>query len=34
MKTSVIEMRDMLAVLTVDEVEKRISKVPGSKAQP
>ena len=29
MKTSVIEMRDMLAVLTVDEVEKRISNVPG-----
>lgn len=29
MKTSVIEMRDMLAVLTVDEVEKRIRKVPG-----
>ena len=29
MKTSVIEMRDMLAVLTVDEVEERIRKVPG-----
>ena len=29
MKTSVIEMRDMLSVLTVDEVEKRIRKVPG-----
>ena len=29
MKTSVIEMRDLLAVLTVDEVEKRIGKVPG-----
>ena len=29
MKTSVIEMRDMLSVLTVDEVEKRICEVPG-----
>ena len=29
MKTSVIEMRDMLAVLTVDEVEKRFGEVPG-----
>ena len=29
MKTSVIEMRDMLAVLTVEEVEKHISEVPG-----
>ena len=29
MRTSVIEMRDMLSVLTVDEVEKRIRKVPG-----
>ena len=29
MKTSVIEVRDMLAVLTVDEVEKRIGNVPG-----
>ncbi len=29
MKTSVIEMRDMLSVLTVDEVEKRIRKVSG-----
>lgn len=29
MKTSVIEMRDLLSVLTVDEVEKRIRKVPG-----
>jgi len=29
MKTSVIEMRDMLSVLTVDEVEQRIRKVPG-----
>src|SRR5450759_4811572 len=29
MKTSVIEVRDMLSVLTVDEVEKRIGKVPG-----
>lgn len=29
MKTSVIEVRDMLSVLTVDEVEKRIRDVPG-----
>jgi Cu2+-exporting ATPase len=29
MKTSVIEVHDMLSVLTVDEVEKRIVKVPG-----
>ena len=29
MKTSVIEVRDMLSVLTVDEVEKRIGDVPG-----
>ncbi len=29
MKTSVIEMRDMLSVLSVDEVEKRIGEVPG-----
>ncbi|WP_340121643.1 cation-translocating P-type ATPase [Methylobacter svalbardensis] len=29
MKTSVIGVRDMLSVLTVDEVEKRIGKVPG-----
>jgi Cu2+-exporting ATPase len=29
MKMSVIEMRDMLSVLTVDEVEKRIDEVPG-----
>ena len=29
MKTSVIEVRDMLSVLTVDEVEKRIGGVPG-----
>ena len=29
MKTSVIDVRDMLSVLTVDEVEKRIGKVPG-----
>jgi len=29
MKTSVIEVHDMLSVLTVDEVEKRISEVPG-----
>ena len=29
MKTSVIEVRDMLSILSVDEVEKRISEVPG-----
>ena len=29
MKTSVIEVRDMLSILTVDEVEKRIRHVPG-----
>ena len=29
MKTSVIEMRDLLSVLTVEEVEKRIRNVPG-----
>ena len=29
MKTSVIEVRDMLSVLTVDEVEERIRNVPG-----
>src|SRR5450759_1738784 len=29
MKTSVIEVQDMLSVLPVDEVEKRIGKVPG-----
>ena len=29
MKTSIIEMRDLLAVLTVDEVEKRFGDVPG-----
>ena len=29
MKTSVIEVHDMLSVLSVDEVEKRISEVPG-----
>ena len=29
MKTSVIEVHDMLSVLTVDEVEKRIREVPG-----
>ncbi len=29
MKTSVMEVRDMLSVLTVDEVEKRIGEVPG-----
>ena len=31
MKTSVIEVHDMLSVLTVDEVEKRIGEVPGSR---
>jgi copper chaperone CopZ len=29
MKTSVIEVHDMLSVWSVDEVEKRIGKVPG-----
>ena len=29
MKTSIIEVRALLSVLTVDEVEKRIGKVPG-----
>jgi len=29
MKTSVIEVSDMLSILTVDEVEKRICEVPG-----
>ncbi len=29
MKTSVIEAHDMLSVLSVDEVEKRIGEVPG-----
>jgi Cu2+-exporting ATPase len=29
MKTSVIEVHDMLAVLSVDEVEKRVGEVPG-----
>ena len=29
MKTSVIQVRDLLSVLTVDEVEKRIRNVPG-----
>ena len=29
MKTSVIEVHDMLPVLSVDEVEKRIGEVPG-----
>lgn len=29
MKTSVIEVHDMLAVLTVDDVEKRFGEVPG-----
>ena len=29
MKTSAIEVHDMLSVLSVDEVEKRIGEVPG-----
>ena len=29
MKTSVIEVPDMLSVLTVDEVEERFEEVPG-----
>ena len=29
MKTSIIEVNDMLSVLTVDEVEKRFGEVPG-----
>src|SRR3990170_3324172 len=29
MKTSVIDVRDMFSVLSVDEVEKRIGDVPG-----
>jgi P-type Cu2+ transporter len=29
MKTSVMEVHNMLSVLSVDEVEKRIAKVPG-----
>ncbi|MBA3623080.1 MAG: cation transporter [Methylibium sp.] len=29
MKTSVIEVHDMLSVLSVDEVERRIGEVPG-----
>ena len=29
MKTSVIEVHDMLSVLSVDEVEKRIGEAPG-----
>ncbi len=32
MKTSVIEVHDMLSVLSVDEVEERIGKVPGVKS--
>jgi copper chaperone CopZ len=32
MKTSVIEVHDMLSVLSVDEVEKRIGEVPGVEA--
>ncbi len=34
MKTSVIEVHDMLSVLTVDEVEKWIGKVPGVASAP
>ncbi len=29
MKTSIIEVHDMLSILTVDEVEKRFGEVPG-----
>ena len=29
MRTSVIEVRDLLSILTVEEVEKRIRHVPG-----
>ena len=32
MKTSVIEVHDMLSVLSVDELEKRIDEVPGVKS--
>ena len=32
MKTSVIEVHDMLSVWSVDEVEERIGKVPGVKS--
>ncbi len=32
MKTSVIEVRDMLSVLSVDELEKRLGKAPGVKS--
>ncbi len=32
MKTSVIEVRDMLSVLSVSGVEKRIGEVPGVKS--
>ena len=32
MKTSVIEVHDLLSVLSVDEVEKRIGDVPGVKS--
>jgi Cu2+-exporting ATPase len=32
MKTSVIEVHEMLSVLSVDEVEKRIGEVPGVEA--
>ena len=33
MKTSVIEVHDMLSVLSVDEVEKRIGEVPGVESE-
>jgi copper chaperone CopZ len=32
MKTSVVEVRDMLSVLSVDEMEKRIGEVPGAES--
>ena len=32
MKTSVIEVHDLLAVLSLDEVEKRIGEVPGAQS--
>ena len=32
MRTSVTEVHDMLSVLSVDEVEKRIGEVPGVKS--
>ena len=34
MKTSVIEVHDMLSVLSVDEVEKRIDEVPSVQSVP